>query len=453
MFPQKNGFAPKRKQFIHQSSIPLKSSHTLSFKRFDKSLEISIYTVTVNTLWLVFGMSLAQVLMAVSVLLTAKQLGNTQFGGYAACFSAASLSSLLFNLGLDTWLLRNGSHEPGKIVNLLRNAFTVKVVAGLLWLAGIVLILPQLHYSTFSELLVFVSALCVWAEGVFSLGLSVFRALLYNKLTALLLIVMRGGILLATLFGVRAGIQNALAYAEMRLAVTAACTGVTILLLPLKSNIITIKELISTVKESLPFALSDLFASIYVQADTTIIALTLGKEAVGLYAPASSLINALFVIPNAGFLVAVPILTRTIKTNGQLSGQLLKLIAIAFPGIGIILWVFVKNFSKLMPIVFGPSYSESAPLLEILSPILFLKSCSFAAAAVLVAIGWQHQRAYIQAITAVVNLMLNFLAVYCFGVRGVAMVYVISEIFLLVGYIVLIIWWIRKKCNISSTPE
>jgi O-antigen/teichoic acid export membrane protein len=239
----------------------------------------------------------------------------------------------------------------------------------------------------------------------------------------------------------------------MRLAVTAACTGVTILLLPLKSNIITIKELISTVKESLPFALSDLFASIYVQADTTIIALTLGKEAVGLYAPASSLINALFVIPNAGFLVAVPILTRTIKTNGQLSGQLLKLIAIAFPGIGIILWVFVKNFSKLMPIVFGPSYSESAPLLEILSPILFLKSCSFAAAAVLVAIGWQHQRAYIQAITAVVNLMLNFLAVYCFGVRGVAMVYVISEIFLLVGYIVLIIWWIRKKCNISSTPE
>ena len=416
--------------------------------------KINIYTnAIVNTLWLVFGMGIAQVLMAVSVLLTAKQLGNTQFGGYAACFSAASLSSLLFNLGLDTWLLRNGSHEPEKIVNLLRNAFTAKVVAGLPWVAGIVLILPRLNYYTFSELLVVVSALCVWVEGVFSLCLSVLRALLYNKLTALLLIVMRGGILLVTLVGVKAGVQSALAYAGVRLVVTIIFTGMTILFLPIKPNIGTIRGLISTIKESLPFALSDLFASIYVQADTTIIALTLSKEAVGLYAPASSLINALFVIPNAGFLVAVPILTRTLKTSEQPSGQLLKSISIAFPVIGIILWAFIRNISKLMPIVLGPSYSESVPLLEILSPILFLKSCSFGAAAVLVAIGWQRQRAYIQAVTAGVNVVLNFLAVYRFGIRGVAIVYVISEIFLLAGYIIIIICWMRKNYNMSPTRE
>lgn len=456
MLSRRNSVAPKRGRFIHQSPIPVKSSHHSSLKRscFDKSSEINIYTnAIVNTLWLVFGMGIAQLLMAASVLLTAKQLGNTQFGEYAACFSAANLSSLLFNLGLDTLLLRNGAHEPGKIVNLLRNAFTAKVVAGFPWVAGIVLILPRLNYYTFSELLVFISALCVWAEGVFSLGLSVFRALLYNKLVSLLLIGIRGGILLATLVGIKAGVQSALVYAGIRLAVTTLFTGLTILFLPIKPNIGTIRGLISIIKESLPFALSDLFALIYVQADTTIIALTLSKDAVGLYAPASSLINALFVIPNAGFLVAVPILTRTLKTNEQSSRQLLKSISIIFPMVGIILWAFIRNVSKLMPLVLGPSYSASVPLLEILSPILFLKSCSFAAAAVLIAIGWQRQRAYIQAATAVVNVVLNFLSVYRFGVRGVAIVYVISEIFLLAGYAVLVIWWIRKSYNMSSTQE
>jgi O-antigen/teichoic acid export membrane protein len=62
-------------------------------------------------------------------------------------------------------------------------------------------------------------------------------------------------------------------------------------------------------------------------------------------------------------------------------------------------------------------------------------------AAIMVATNQQVKRTYIQVIAAIANIILNLLVVSRFGINGVAFVYVITEIILMVGYT----WVVWKK--------
>ncbi|MEM4725055.1 MAG: oligosaccharide flippase family protein, partial [Candidatus Hadarchaeum sp.] len=392
------------------------------------SPKIDWATIVNNGLLLTFGTGVAQALMAISVLLTARQLGSVRFGEYAAGFSVAGLTSVLFNLGLDTWLLQSGSRTPDKLGVLTGSAFTLKAIAGIPWILGIVWILPHLNSHTFSIQLVLISALSVWMEGFFAIGLSVLRVLLLNHLTVLLLILARGGVLLATVTLIISDVENSITYALVRLVVSTLAVFVSLLFIPAKPKMHSLNMLKIAMQESAPFALSDIFAFIYLQADTTIAAIVLGKEEAGLYAPASSFINALFVIPNAWFFIAVPILVRMLKGDEKSFHRMLGLTGVSFVAIGVALWLSVRYASSILPtLILGDSFERSGYLLTILSPILLLKSCNFAAAAILVSVGWQNLRVYVQAASAIANVALNLVIIRHLGITGVAMAYVISE--------------------------
>ncbi len=58
---------------------------------------------------LVSGMAVARVMAAVIIILIARRIGPGAFGQYAASFAVAKLTSVLFTLGVDVWLLRNGN--------------------------------------------------------------------------------------------------------------------------------------------------------------------------------------------------------------------------------------------------------------------------------------------------------------------------------------------------------
>jgi O-antigen/teichoic acid export membrane protein len=86
----------------------------------------------------------------------------------------------------------------------------------------------------------------------------------------------------------------------------------------------------------------------------------------------------------------------------------------------------------------GESFAGSGMILRILSVILLLKSLSFAMAGILVAGGRQSQRVIIQAIAVVLGTLLNLIVVFRFGINGVAVVFVITELILFLGYMGLV---------------
>jgi O-antigen/teichoic acid export membrane protein len=397
-----------------------------------------------NAFALTIGSALAQGLMAVAVLITARQLGVMRFGQYAATFSVAAFTSVLFNLGLDTWLLRSGAREQHRLGELLGNALSVKVLLGAVWLATLVFLLPQLNPGTFVASLVCIAGIAILGEGLLAAMLSAFKALLRTRVPVWAMIGLRGTILLLTALLVALGSKNLAGYAWIRLIVVAVVAAVVLWLLPFTLRA-RARAWRGMGRETLPFAASDLAASVYLQADTTLAAIMLGSVAVGLYAPASSLVNALFVIPAALYTLMIPVLVRTMEALGRLPSRIIFRTLGSFALLGIALWVGAWLASgRLLTLLLGESFKASGALLAILSPILFLKSVNFGAAAVLVAVGWQGRRVYIQAVAAALNVALNLVLIPKYGVTGVAWVYVASELFLALGYLGLIAAWLRR---------
>lgn len=398
-----------------------------------------------NAFVLTIGSALAQGLMAVTVLLTARQLGVMSFGQYAATFSAAAFTSVLFNLGLDTWLLRSGAREQHRLGELLGNALAVKLLLGTVWLAGLVLILPRLNPETFVASLVCIAGIAVLGEGLLAAMLSAFKALLRTRVPAWAMIGLRGTILALTALLVALGSRNLAGYAWIRLIVAAVVAAIVLRLLPFPLRA-RARGWQGMGHETLPFAASDLAASVYLQADTTLAAIMLGSVAVGLYAPASSLVNALFVIPAALYTLTIPVLVRTMDGRGRLPDGIVVRTLGSFALLGMALWAGTWLASgRLLTLLLGNSFRGSAQLLAILSPILFLKSLSFGAAAILVAVGWQGRRVYIQAVAAALNVALNLALIPKFGVTGVAWVYVASELLLALGYLGLVAAWMGRQ--------
>lgn len=407
-----------------------------------EAVPVNAAAVVSNVFSLTIGAGIAQCLLAISLLLTARQLGSEQFGEYAASFSAAGLTSIAVNLGLDTWLLQKSSGDGDQIGKIAGYAIKVKTIVGFPWIIGLMLILPILNPKTFSAPLVLISALSVWAEGFFATGLSVFKTLLRNRIAALLLIGARCGFLLLTLLLFTANARGPMIFAIMRLIPSLVAACVTFLLLPIKP-IFEPPLSLQSLRELLPFAISDLLASVYMQADVTITAIFLGKEATGLYAPSVSIVNALFVIPTAWYSVTIPFWVRIIGTNRNcLQKALLKHVG-GFAALGLSLWIGLRCCSPLLPFILGQDFERSVYLLAILSPILFFKAGSFALAAVLVAAGLQKVRVCVQTISALINVGLNLLIIHHLGVTGVAIVYVISEALLLIGYSISVIYWLQ----------
>jgi O-antigen/teichoic acid export membrane protein len=199
----------------------------------------------------------------------------------------------------------------------------------------------------------------------------------------------------------------------------------------LSSSLTTIRRVL---REALPFAASDFLGWLSLRADVLIIALALGEQAVGLYAPAVGIVNALFLIPASVHGVMVPVLSRLYPANTGQAEITAKRTVLLLLAIGVGLSLALWASAPLLVSLLSQSFSDSLGVLRILSTILLFKSGSFAMAAILIAIGRQSRRTIVQAVAVALNIGLNLWIVYRLGIEGVAWVYVLTELLTVFGY-------------------
>jgi PST family polysaccharide transporter len=185
--------------------------------------------------------------------------------------------------------------------------------------------------------------------------------------------------------------------------------------------------------------LAEIASSVYVKADLTIIALVLGPVGTSVYAPAITLLQAAFLAPRALFFVVVPVLSKTYTENrdrfrGRGLSQTAAQILIGTT-ISVLLFLFAPLIVRL---IFGEDYAASAVILRILSPLPFLRSFNFALAAILTSSARQRQRTRVQIIAAAVNVTGNLIVIVPYGIIGVSIVYLLSELVLGLGYLFLL---------------
>ena len=137
--------------------------------------------------------------------------------------------------------------------------------------------------------------------------------------------------------------------------------------------------------------------------------------------------------------MVVPVLSRTFqesrerfrdRANYQIGTQI---------AVGLVLSVLLFVFAPwIIKLLFTEEYSSSVEILRLLSPLPFFRSVNFALAAVLTSSGRQSDRTKIQITAAVFNVTGNLIVIFPYGIIGVSIIYLLSELLLGLGYLYLL---------------
>jgi O-antigen/teichoic acid export membrane protein len=107
--------------------------------------------------------------------------------------------------------------------------------------------------------------------------------------------------------------------------------------------------------------------------------------------------------------------------------------------IGATLTLALVASAKFLITLLGPRFSGSLEILYILSTILFFQALIYGISTILVATQHQGQVALINIIGVIFNIVVDLLIIQRANIQGVAIVYVITEILLMIGFLGLIL--------------
>jgi len=398
------------------------------FLRFFKSIRVFLVFSGFN--------GIGQVIMMAYNLLIARWLGPEEFASFAATYATVGLCSFVITWGLDTWMLHKGAIQPTQVQKITSDVMQLKFWEGMIWLAALTLILPEMRPCHFPPVLVFISALDILIDSISNTALASFN--LQQKMSKIIqtILISRGGRLISAIALIGFGQQTAIIFALGRITATFLGAIYAIWFARPEKQVLSLSQGLYCWRQAAPYGLSESLAMVYAQIDIVLLSfLRTDKLSIAYYTPAIGLINATITLLGSVYSFYLPRLSIHWVNNSEkyqrfawrLLGGLACIGFIATIGIG---------FSSKWVIVFllDTEYFNSFIPLRLLSPLLFFKAISFGFATILVASGRQKQRLYPQLLSSVVNILLNFILIPPFGIVGTSVVYVISESILTLGY-------------------
>ena len=120
-----------------------------------------------GVLWssLTLGVSslITQFLMMIYLVLVARWLGAQNYSYIAAVYAIGSLTSFIFNGGLNEWMMTTGSRaeSPG---NIGGSVILSKLIIGICWLTGLIFLLQNINPEIYILEIVVVALIDVWFD-------------------------------------------------------------------------------------------------------------------------------------------------------------------------------------------------------------------------------------------------------------------------------------------------
>jgi O-antigen/teichoic acid export membrane protein len=408
-------------------------------------LKLDRRTVLANVITLFSSSSISHLLLSISLLLIARQLGPVQYGQYSSSLALALFCSIFFNLGLRLWILREGGRQPAQIGLLVGSVLALVGAIGAVWVLLMYVLAPMIQSSSFPTDLVRLSALFILFNTLFETTISAFKAILRNQINFILTSLTAVGIFLLTIYLIAIGAARASLFLQARIIVSALGLVAAIILahrlLRLSASLPTGRR---ALVQSPPYAASEFLVWLFMRLDILIVAIMLNEYAVGIYSPAVGIVNALFILPASVHVVFIPVLSNLFLSNPRQAWTTAWRMILLLLVMGLALFALLYALSPLIPLILGPAYGQSVSILKLLSIILVFHSINYGVAAILVATGQQSRRSIVQAVVVAISGLLNLAIIQRMGINGVALVYVVAEIMLLLGYIWIVYRYRRR---------
>lgn len=383
--------------------------------------------------------------MMAYAIVVARYLGPEDYGYFATGYSLVGLWSFVISMGMDTWLLQK-SKNTEQTKKLSGEILIAKLLIFIIWAPLLTIGINRINSVAIEFLII-----CVFDILFDSMSITLIYGLNiqqdYHKVASTLSI-SRLGRLISAIFLISLGFRNPILFAAFRFFFT--LVGFVMALITLRPDIkikqLEIKRV--TIRELLPFGLSEMFAQVYIMADVSLLAILSGKTQVGLYSPATNMLSALFVIPNSLYLYLLPKFSKEIALHNQIPKREIIVSLLGFSLIGLTLFLgIVVSAEWFIPILLGDGFEQTKRLLVGLSPIIIFKSLQFGLIAIIVAAGLQKFRLVPQFMVAVINVILNIMFVPKLGAEGAVLAYNLSEFILTIGYGVIFVLYKIKRLS------
>jgi O-antigen/teichoic acid export membrane protein len=403
-------------------------------------------SIFINIIQLLTGSVFSQGLTALTLFITARQLEPAKYGQYTATLVLVTLLSIIFSLGLNILFLHEAGRKPSETNNLFGSVLIIKLGLGSIWFLLIVALSFLIDSEKFPGELLILQAAVVLLDNLFATIQAPLKASLRNKITSSLMIASDLLWFLATLFLIRMDVQSVLPFAGVRiLTLIISLAFSSVILHRYYSPKIMWDKLGAIIKDSLPFAVSEIMMVSSKQIDVLIVALYLPQFSVGIYSLAMSIINAMFVPINAISFVILPLLSNAFARNFHQAWVMAKKSIWLHILVGALLTITVLIGANYIIGFLGPKFSYSQEIIKILSINLLLHSLIFALGNILISSGHQKERVTSQIASVVFNIVLNLIVVPIFGIKGAASIYVFTEMITLAAYTIFIRLLVKPK--------
>jgi O-antigen/teichoic acid export membrane protein len=390
------------------------------------------------------------------ILIISRRLGPDIFGGYSFLNAVIMTGVVIANFGLDTLMVREVSRDPLLGKQYLASVLGFKVISSLVVMIGVFALFRYFldDKAMIRLLAVFSIVICLnslsqsfWYYGD-AFQKFQFHAALWASLNVIKVPLVWFFISIEQDLTM---VVYALIIAETISLIISGCLIRRRFKLVLGN--LFFKSIPILLKKVWPLAVVFILSAIYFRIDMMMLEVIKGENAVGIYSAAYKLIEFLSIIPGTVTVAALPGLATDYSAN--IEGfrasfyKTLTVLGIGGAAIGLVLYLFSKQVILLL---YGPLFSDSVLSLSILSGVIFFLFVNGYLAYVMIATNNDRAVALILVISTISNVLLNFYLIPRYSHVGAALSTLISEVFMLLCYIVLFAKTkIFLRQNINST--
>jgi O-antigen/teichoic acid export membrane protein len=390
---------------------------------------------------------LNKILMFSLSIIIARYLGAEGYGQFAFAMSFASLFFIFADFGISTLAVKEIARNNDIAKKYLNNFAILKLLLSIVTILLLCLVLSFIGKPFSIELMVYLFGGYILISSTSEFISSIFRA--YEKMEYIALSIIIRAVLLTTFGSIFIFLDLGIYYVIFSYLLSSLFC-LFFLIYSLQKNILKFSlefdfnfnfELL---KRASPLALSLAFASIYLSIDTILISYFIGDIEVGIYSIGYGLTIVLYAIPAILTNVYFPKMSIYFKSDKLKLRSTLRLLLLKLSILVVPIVIFLYFFaSHIILLFYGPEFSSSIIIFQILLLALFLKFFSFPYAFLLVAADQQNIRLFIQAFTAIFNLIANIIFIPSHGIAAAAITTVLSELLLVTMYY----FFARKALN------
>ena len=402
----------------------------------------TVKNLFMNTSWMMISQIIAGVFSFVWTILIARYLGVEDFGILSFGISFTSLITILLDLGITTYAIRDVSRDHDLASSYFGKLIPLKILLFIFTFVLSYFILILMGCATTSLIVTMVLVFQITFMSMNSLllgGFQAFGKLKYQAISTFIYSLVQLIAVLIVIYFNLGVIYIAFTYV----------IGYFVSMIYLSFNTkihITIPKFSwdmnfckKSLQYSLPFALTAVFYSIYYSIDMVMLSYISGDYSTGIYNAAYKIMSVLFTFFPVYQNVVFPLMSK-LFTNSE---DLLKLsfiksikylILILLP----ITFGITIYSEQLIVLIYGNSYLLSAKVMRILVWSVSFLFINGAASTLLNASNKEISVTKIYLIAAISNVLLNSVLITLFDYNGAALATIISEfiIFILMIYVI-----------------